>query len=78
MAVTTFEFVLLDPQSNLKPGRNSLQIRSRCMQGRNKREGSRRSRKEGKKLFQHEPLEGQARETVGQNVQTQVVPPVAY
>jgi hypothetical protein len=73
MAVTTFEFVLLDPQSNLKPGRNSSQIRSRCMQGRNKRDGSRRSRKEGKKLLLNRTEEGQTRGVVGQDVQTQAV-----
>jgi hypothetical protein len=61
MAITTFEFVSLDPQSNLKPGKNSSQIRSRCMQGKNKRDGSRRSRKEGKKLLQDSSTEGQTR-----------------
>ena len=39
---TTFEFIVSDPISNLKPGK-SLQIRSRCMQGKNRREGSRRT-----------------------------------
>jgi hypothetical protein len=61
MAITTFEFVLLDPQSNLKPGKNSSQIRSRCMQGKNKRDGSRRSRREGKKLLQDSSTEDQTR-----------------
>jgi hypothetical protein len=61
MAITTFEFVSLDPQSNLKPGKNSSQIRSRCMQGKNKRDGSRRSRREGKKLLQDSSSEGQTR-----------------
>lgn len=40
-----FEFVLTDPSISLKPGK-SLLIRSRCMQGRNKREGSRRSKRQ--------------------------------
>jgi hypothetical protein len=35
----TFEFVAVDPTTKLKPGK-SLQIRSRCMQGKNKREGT--------------------------------------
>jgi len=61
MAITTFEFVLLDPQSNLKPGKNSSQIRSRCMQGKNKRDDSRRSRREVKKLLQDESTDGQTR-----------------
>jgi len=39
---TTFEFVVSDPLTNLKPGK-SLQIRRHCMQGRNRREGSRRN-----------------------------------
>ncbi|KAF2271243.1 uncharacterized protein EI97DRAFT_428609 [Westerdykella ornata] len=46
---TAFEFVVLDPVSNLKPGK-SLRIRSRCMQGKNKREGSRRTQREEKRL----------------------------
>jgi hypothetical protein len=46
---TTFEFVVFDPVSNLKPGK-SQQIRSRCMQGKNKREGSRRAQREKKRL----------------------------
>jgi hypothetical protein len=70
MAITTFEFVSLDPQSNLKPGKNSSQIRSRCMQGKNKRDGSRRSRREGKKLLQDSSTEGQSRK---QNAQTQTL-----
>jgi hypothetical protein len=69
----TFEFVLLDPQSNLKPGRNSSQIRSRCMQGRNKRDGSRRSRQEGKKLLLNGTSGAQTRGAVEQDTQTQVV-----
>jgi hypothetical protein len=43
-----FEFVISDPVSNPKPGK-SLQIRSRCMHGKNKREGSRRSEQEKKR-----------------------------
>ena len=50
---TTFEFVTTDPASNPKPGK-SLQIRSRCMQGKNKREGSRRSQQEKRRLAKHE------------------------
>jgi hypothetical protein len=42
-SASSFEFVTVDPASNLKPGK-SLQIRSRCMQGKNKRAGSRRTR----------------------------------
>lgn len=45
---TTFDFVPYDPDDNPKPGK-SLQIRSRCMQGKNKREGSRRSQQEKKR-----------------------------
>lgn len=45
---TNFEFVETTPSSSLKPGKDS-RIRSRCMQGRNKREGSRRSLQERKK-----------------------------
>ena len=48
MSVNTFEFVTCDPKSKLKPG-TSLQVRSRCMQGRNKREDSRRSQREKKR-----------------------------
>lgn len=48
-ATTSFEFVITDPASNLKPGR-SLQIRSRCMRGKNKRDGSRRAIQEKKRL----------------------------
>jgi hypothetical protein len=48
-ADTQFEFVISDPVSNLKPGK-SLQIRSRCMHGKNKREGSRRTEREKRKL----------------------------
>ncbi|KAJ8116070.1 hypothetical protein OPT61_g2426 [Boeremia exigua] len=44
-----FEFVVSDPVSNPKPGRNS-QIRSRCMQGRNKREDSRRTQREKRRI----------------------------
>jgi hypothetical protein len=47
-----FEFVVSDPVSNPKPGK-SLQIRSRCMHGKNKREGSRRTERE-KKVFAKE------------------------
>ena len=43
-----FEFVISDPVSNPKPGK-SLQVRSRCMHGKNKREGSRRSEQEKKR-----------------------------
>ena len=44
-----FEFIHVeDPVSNPKPGK-SLQIRSRCMQGKNKREDSRRSIRERKR-----------------------------
>ncbi|EMD97555.1 hypothetical protein COCC4DRAFT_75027 [Bipolaris maydis ATCC 48331] len=44
-----FDFIISDPVSNLKPGK-SLQIRSRCMLGRNKREGSRRTQREKRKI----------------------------
>lgn len=50
---TSFEFVEYDPSSNKKPGK-SLQIRSRCMQGRNKREGSRRSQQEQRRFAKEE------------------------
>jgi len=43
----TFEFVAVDPTTKLKPGK-SLQVRSRCMQGKNKRQwttGRQRSKK---------------------------------
>ena len=50
-----FEFVITDPVSNPKPGK-SLQIRSRCMQGRNKREGSRRSQREKRRLAKEEQV----------------------
>lgn len=49
---TQFEFILSDPLSNPKPGKKSSQIRSHCMQGKNKREGSRRSKREAKLLAQ--------------------------
>lgn len=52
---TTFEFVISDPVSNPKPGK-SLQIRSRCMQGKNKREGSRRSQREKRRLAKEEKM----------------------
>jgi hypothetical protein len=45
---TPFEFVSIDPSSNLKPGK-SLQIRSRCMLGQNKRGGSRRTQRDEKR-----------------------------
>ncbi|KAF2024508.1 hypothetical protein EK21DRAFT_78556 [Setomelanomma holmii] len=45
---TTFEFVALHPPAGLKPGKDTL-IRSRCMQGKNKRLNSRRSKKEESK-----------------------------
>ncbi|KAJ4360935.1 uncharacterized protein N0V89_001504 [Didymosphaeria variabile] len=49
----SFEFVnVSDPASNPKPGK-SHQIRSRCMQGKNKREDSRRSIREKKRLAKH-------------------------
>lgn len=74
MTMTTFEFVLLDPQSNLKPGKNSSQIRSRCMQGKNKRAGSRRSRKEGKKLSTRDRnVVEQSHAPANDDVQTQAV-----
>lgn len=50
---TNFEFVETTPSSGLKPGKDS-RIRSRCMQGRNKREGSRRSLQERKKREREE------------------------
>ncbi|KAK3197635.1 hypothetical protein GRF29_216g799822 [Pseudopithomyces chartarum] len=54
----TFEFIHVDdPVSNPKPGK-SLQIRSHCMQGKNKREDSRRSireRKRQEKAAQQQP-----------------------
>ncbi len=43
----SFEFIATDPATTLKPGKNPY-IRSRCMLGRNKREGSRRSIREKK------------------------------
>ncbi|KAF2996738.1 hypothetical protein E8E13_006272 [Curvularia kusanoi] len=46
--VVQFEFVITDPVSNPKPGK-SLQIRSRCMHGKNKRDGSRRTEREKRK-----------------------------
>lgn len=46
---TVYEFVLSDPVSNPKPGK-SLQIRSRCMQSKNKREDSRRSRRDKRRV----------------------------
>lgn len=49
---TTFDFIGYDPNVK-KPGK-SLQIRSRCMQGKNKREGSRRSKQELKKASKKE------------------------
>jgi hypothetical protein len=48
MPVLAFEFVPCNPKSKLKPG-TSLQVRSRCMQGKNKREDSRRSQREKRK-----------------------------
>jgi hypothetical protein len=45
---TPFEFVVIDPTSNLKPGK-SLQIRSRCMRGQNKRGNSRRTQRDEKR-----------------------------
>jgi hypothetical protein len=48
MPVTVFEFVPCNPKSKLKPG-TTLQVRSRCMQGKNKREDSRRTKREKKK-----------------------------
>jgi hypothetical protein len=45
---TPFEFVVIDPASNLKPGK-SLQIRSRCMRGQNKRGNSRRAQRDEKR-----------------------------
>jgi hypothetical protein len=44
----TFHFVIADPSTNLKPGRDPA-IRSHCMQGRNRRDGSRRSQRDKKK-----------------------------
>lgn len=44
-----FAFVLCDPQSSLKPGKD-LQIRSHCMLGKNKREDSRRAQREKRKI----------------------------
>ncbi|EUC28171.1 hypothetical protein COCCADRAFT_109842 [Bipolaris zeicola 26-R-13] len=44
-----FDFIISDPVSNPKPGK-SLQIRSRCMLGRNKHEGSRRTQREKRKI----------------------------
>jgi hypothetical protein len=51
-----FEFVTYDPVSNPKPGK-SVQIRSRCMQGKNKREGSRRSQREKRRRAKEEAQE---------------------
>ncbi|KAH7082862.1 hypothetical protein BKA63DRAFT_460730 [Paraphoma chrysanthemicola] len=45
---TSFEFVAQDPSTKLKPGKDTF-IRSRCMQGKNKRPNSRRSQKEQQK-----------------------------
>jgi hypothetical protein len=72
MAITTFEFVLLDPQSNPKPGKTSSQIRSRCMQGKNKRDGSRRSRREGKKFLEDRITEVESG-TQGHGARTQAL-----
>jgi hypothetical protein len=44
----TFHFVIADPSTNLKPGRDPA-IRSHCMQGKNRRDGSRRSQRDKKK-----------------------------
>ncbi|USP79200.1 uncharacterized protein yc1106_06474 [Curvularia clavata] len=44
-----FDFIITDPVSNPKPGK-SIQIRSRCMQGRNKREDSRRTQREKRRM----------------------------
>lgn len=69
---TKFEFVVSDPLSNPKPGRKSSQIRSRCMQGKNKREGSRRSVREQRKLArvkEQEEQEEQRHVAAGGNTQ---------
>jgi hypothetical protein len=47
-SIAPLEFVVIDPTSNLKPGK-SLQIRSRCMLGQNKRGSSRRTQREQRK-----------------------------
>lgn len=46
---TIFKFILSDPVSNPKPGK-SLQIRSSCMQGKNKRDGSRRTQRNKRRV----------------------------
>ncbi|KAH7112093.1 hypothetical protein B0J11DRAFT_598032 [Dendryphion nanum] len=53
---TSFEFVSFDPVSNPKPGK-TLQVRSRCMQGKNKREGSRRTQRENRRLAKEKEKE---------------------
>jgi len=42
---TKFQFVIADPSSSLKPGKDTV-IRRHCMRGKNKRAGSRRSQRE--------------------------------
>ncbi len=46
--LSQFEFVITDPSVSLKPGKSSI-VRSRCMQGKNKRDGSRRSQRDKKR-----------------------------
>jgi len=69
---TNFEFIISDPASNPKPGK-SLQIRSRCMQGKNKREGSRRSLREKKRLTK---TEQEQEEAVVQQIEQPDVPQI--
>lgn len=58
--VTTFEFIVSDPVGNPKPGKSS-KIRSQCMRGRNKREGSRRSKREERRLAKEEQAQDAVR-----------------
>jgi hypothetical protein len=69
MPVLAFEFVPCNPKSKLKPG-TSLQVRSRCMQGKNKREDSRRSQREKRKAAKEsgDAVTQPAQETVASGV----------
>jgi hypothetical protein len=67
------EFVVLDPLSDPKPGK-CLQIRSRCMQGKNKREGSRRSQREKRRRAKEEDVAAQRPQEI---IAPGVPPPVS-
>lgn len=56
-------FVLVDPTVTFKPG-NHVSIRSRCMQGKNKRVGSRRSNREQRKIAKSDQNWEQRKEPV--------------